>query len=102
MVGWHHRLSVHEFEQAPGDGEGQGSLACWQSKGLQRVGLDRATEQQHRFPLVVKNPPAMWETLVRSLGLEDPLKEGVTVHSRIIASSIPMDRRAWWAELDMT
>ena len=29
MVGWHHRLREHEFEQAPGDSEGQGSLACW-------------------------------------------------------------------------
>ena len=28
MAGWHHRLNGHEFEQAPGDGEGQGSLAC--------------------------------------------------------------------------
>ena len=28
MVGWHHRLNEHEFEQAPGDGEGQGSLEC--------------------------------------------------------------------------
>ena len=28
MAGWHHRLSGHEFEQAPGDGEGQGGLAC--------------------------------------------------------------------------
>ena len=28
MVGWHHRLNGHEFEQTPGDGEGQGSLAC--------------------------------------------------------------------------
>ena len=27
-VGWHHRLDGHEFEQAPRDGEGQGSLAC--------------------------------------------------------------------------
>ena len=27
-VGWHHRLGGHEFEQAPGAGEGQGSLAC--------------------------------------------------------------------------
>ena len=27
MVGWHHELSGHEFEQAPGDGEGQGRLA---------------------------------------------------------------------------
>ena len=28
MVGWHHWFNRHEFEQAPGDGEGQGSLAC--------------------------------------------------------------------------
>ena len=28
MVGWHHWFSGHEFEQTPGDGEGQGSLAC--------------------------------------------------------------------------
>ena len=28
MVGWHHLLDRHEFEQAPGVGDGQGSLAC--------------------------------------------------------------------------
>ena len=28
MVGWHHQIKGHEFDQAPGDGEGQGSLAC--------------------------------------------------------------------------
>ena len=28
MVGWHHRLDEHEFEQTQGDGEGQGSLVC--------------------------------------------------------------------------
>ena len=28
MVGWHHQLNGHKFEQAPGDGEGQGSLVC--------------------------------------------------------------------------
>ena len=28
MVGWHHLPNVHEFEQTPGDGEGQGSLAA--------------------------------------------------------------------------
>ena len=28
VVGWHHWINGHEFEQAPGDGEGQGSLAC--------------------------------------------------------------------------
>ena len=29
MVGWHHRLDGPEFEQAPGVGDGQGSLACY-------------------------------------------------------------------------
>ena len=33
MVVWHHRLNGQEFEQAPGDGEGQGSLACCSSWG---------------------------------------------------------------------
>ena len=28
MAGWHHQLTGHEFTQTPGDGEGQGSLAC--------------------------------------------------------------------------
>ena len=28
MVGWLHQLNRYEFEQAPGDGEGQGSLSC--------------------------------------------------------------------------
>ena len=37
MVGWHNQLNGHEFEQAPGDGEGQGSLVCcspWGRKEL--------------------------------------------------------------------
>ena len=29
MVGWHHQLDGHEFEQTPGHGERQGSQACW-------------------------------------------------------------------------
>ena len=33
MVGWHHGLNGYEFEQAPGDGEGQGSVVCYHSWG---------------------------------------------------------------------
>ena len=33
MIGWHHRLNGLEFEQALGDGEGQGNLACCSSWG---------------------------------------------------------------------
>jgi len=39
MVGWHHQLNGHEFQQAPGDREGHGSLACL-SIGSQRVRHD--------------------------------------------------------------
>ena len=37
IVEWHHQLNGHEFEQTPGDTEGQGSLVCcspWDSKKL--------------------------------------------------------------------
>ena len=42
MVGWHHRLNGHEFEQAPGDSEGQGSLVCCSPWGLKEPDM---TEQ---------------------------------------------------------
>ena len=34
MVGWHHRINGQEFEQAPADSEGQGSLMCCSPRGL--------------------------------------------------------------------
>ena len=42
MVGWHHRLDGHEFEQAPGVGEGQGSLVYYSSWGCEESDM---TEQ---------------------------------------------------------
>ena len=45
MIGWHHWLNGHEFEKAPGDGEGQGSLGCCSPWGC-RIGQDLASEQQ--------------------------------------------------------
>ena len=33
MVGWHHRLNIYEFEQTPGDSEGEGSLVSAESMG---------------------------------------------------------------------
>ena len=44
MVGWHHRLDGHKFEQALGDTEGQGSLAHCSPWGLKDLDM---TEQQH-------------------------------------------------------
>ena len=39
MVGWHHQFSGHESEQTPGDGEGQGSLACCSPRGREESNM---------------------------------------------------------------
>ena len=46
---------------------------------------------------LVKNLPAMQETLVQFLGWENPLEEGRATHYSVLAWRIPMDRGAWWA-----
>ena len=58
---------------------------------------------------MVNNLPTVQETWFRSLGWEDPLKDGIATHSSILAWRIPMNRGAWQAtvhggckELDMT
>ena len=42
MVGWHHQLNEHEFEQALGVGDGQGGLECCSPRGCKELDL---TEQ---------------------------------------------------------
>ena len=44
----------------------------------------------------VKNPPAMWETWVQSLGWEDPLEKRKATHSSNSGLENPIDRGAWW------
>ena len=39
MVGWHHQLNGHEFEQALGVGDGQGSLACCSPWGCKELNM---------------------------------------------------------------
>ena len=46
---------------------------------------------------MVKNPSAMQETWVQSLGWEDPLEESMATRSSTLAWRIRMDRGAWWA-----
>ena len=70
-------------------------------------GLGRSPREEIADPLqyswaslvapLVKNPPAMQETWVQSLGWEDPLEEGMATHFSILAWRIPMDRGAWRA-----
>ena len=118
MAGWHHQLDGHEFEWTPGDGDGQGGLACcdlWGRKESDRTERLNWTElnwysfkekadciilSYSRASLVthiVRNLSTMWETWVQSLGWEDPLEEGMVTHSSILAWRIPMDKGAWRA-----
>ena len=54
MVGWHHRLNGHEFEQAPGDNKGQGDLACCSPWGHKELDT---TEQLNNNSSNVKRIP---------------------------------------------
>ena len=59
--GWHHGLNGHESEQAPGDSEGQGSLACYSSLGLKESdtteSLNSNNSETHsaQFPVIFTN-----------------------------------------------
>ena len=71
MAGCHHRLNGHEFEQAPGVGDGQGSLACcsqWSRKELDTTEWLNWTEFRLQFFAVVST---------HSLDLADKWKEQI-------------------------
>ena len=92
MVGWHHWLNGHEFEQTPGDTEGQGSLACCSSWGCKELDTIKVTEQQQQNTMggsVAKNPPAKQKIRLWSLGQEDALEKEMATHSSILAWEIP-------------
>ena len=77
-----------------GVGDGQGGLACcslWGHKELDMT--ERLNWTRDRASVVVqmvKNPPAMQEIWVWSLGQEDPLKKGMTACSSVLAWRIPL------------
>ena len=52
MVGWHQQLDRHEFDQAPGDGDGQGNLACYSPWGCKESDM---TEQLNWTELILKS-----------------------------------------------
>ena len=49
MVGWHHWLNGHEFEQTPGDSEGQGSLACCSPWGCKESDMTEQLENNNNI-----------------------------------------------------
>ena len=79
--------------------------ACHAGDPGQIPGLGRAAGEGIGYPLqyswaslvtqLVKNPPALWETRVLSLGWEDPLEKEQATHSSILAWRIPWTYSLW-------
>ena len=90
MVGWHHQRNGHEFEQAPGVGDGQGSLAC--CSPCDRRESDKTELSSCPGGSVVKNPPANARDLGLIPGLERSPRGGMATHSSFLAWETP------WAE----
>ena len=67
MVGWHHRPNGHEFEQMPGDSEGQGSLVCCNPRS--RKESDISYQLNNSLLRREMNPPNAW-TLNRFLSIK--------------------------------
>ena len=57
MVRWHHRLNGHVFEQAPGDGDGQGGLVCCSPWGRQESDM---TERLNNEYFAAKDGEALY------------------------------------------
>ena len=58
MVGWHHGLNGHAFEQSPGDSEGQGSLVCcspWGCKESDMAEWLNNTQQSQNLVLIANH-----------------------------------------------
>ena len=74
MVGWHHGLNEHGLEQAPGDGEGQGKLACcspWSHKESDTTEQLNTTTSE--WPQMAQLPLMSCVTLGMTLRLSEPL-----------------------------
>ena len=56
MVGWHHWFNGHDFEQTPGDGEGQGSLLCYSPWGCKES--DTTEQLNSKITLVISQDKA--------------------------------------------
>ena len=66
-----------------------GSIPEWGRSTGEGIGYPLQYSWASLVAQLVKNPPAMWEIWVQSLGWEDTLKKGKATHSRILAWRIP-------------
>ena len=71
MLGWHHRLDGHGFQQAPGVGDGQGGLACCDPWGRKE---SDTTEPRAAFPSgCLAAQPKRWAQSFQESHFREPL-----------------------------
>ena len=97
---------LYDFLGFPGSSAGK-EFACnaggrssipWSGRSLgEGIGYPFQYSWAYLVAQTLKNPPAMQETWVRSLGQEDPLEKEMATYSSILAWRILMDREAWRA-----
>ena len=69
MVGWHHRLEGHEFEEAPGVGDGQGSLVCCSPCGHEELSTTNDWTE------LILSQKGIWHTQRCRDGFKSPSKD---------------------------
>ena len=53
MIGWHHRLNEREFEQALGDGQGQGRLVCCSPWGHKELDMTEQWNNNNKYHIIL-------------------------------------------------
>ena len=94
MVGWHNQRDGHEFDQALGVGDGQGSLACCSPWGHKESDTTERLNNNHQ-PCHLR-PDCENTSWILHLCLIIDLPS-VAPHSSTLAWKNPMDGGAWWA-----
>ena len=82
MVGWHHRRDGHEFEQAPGDGDGQGGLACCSPWGCQELDTTERLNNNKMHAKSLQSCLTLGHAAHQTLSMDSPAKNtGVGCHA---------------------
>ena len=95
MVGWHHGLNGHEFEQTPGICEGQGSLVCCSPWDLKELDTTEGLNNNNTF-WRTNSPPHQhkaWHSGCRAFSIEEgdiPAKL-----TAVLATSLALSREMW-------
>ena len=88
VAGWHHRLNDHELEQAPGDGEGQGSLACCSPWGCKES--DTTEQLNNNWIVFLEGKKSSWTSTATNT---------TPGRSRFINLVFPHSFSDWWVLL---